>query len=60
VTRYVNVRGGMVTSLIIPWEPIGIGFAITLGMCLIAAIGPALLTARRDTLSLLSAGRGVA
>ncbi|MCE9554450.1 MAG: ABC transporter permease [Planctomycetes bacterium] len=60
VTRYVNVRGGMVTPLVIPWTQIGIGFGITLAMCLIAAIGPALWTARRDTLSLLSAGRGVA
>lgn len=57
ITRYVNVRGGLVTPLTIPWEQIGVGFAIALGMCLLAALGPALLTARRDTLTLLKDGR---
>ena len=57
ITRYVNVRGGMVTPLVIPWTQIGIGFAMTLGMCLMAAFTPAFLTARTDTLHLLKAGR---
>ena len=60
VTRYINVRGGLVTPLVIPWEQIGIGFAITLAMCLIAAVGPALMTARTNTLSLLKSGRASA
>ncbi|MEW4453019.1 ABC transporter permease [Bremerella sp. JC817] len=59
VTRYVNVRGGLVTPLVIPWGQLAIGFGITLGMCLLAALSPALLTARRDTLGLLKDGRSV-
>lgn len=57
VTRYVNVRGGQVTPLIVPWLPIGIGFAITLGLCLLAALWPAIRVGRQEPLKLLQAGR---
>ena len=57
VTRYVNVRGGQIVSLIIPWRQIGIGFSITLGLCLIAALCPAIRTGRTEPLRLLQAGR---
>jgi putative ABC transport system permease protein len=57
VTRYVNVRGGQIVSLIIPWYQIGIGFGITLGLCLIAALWPAFRTGRVEPLRLLQAGR---
>lgn len=57
VTRYVNVRGGQIVSLIVPWTQIGIGFAITLGLCLIAALWPAIRTGRQEPLRLLQAGR---
>lgn len=57
VTRYVNVRGGQITPLVIPWLQIGIGFGLTLGLCLIAAIWPAIRTGRAEPLRLLQAGR---
>ena len=57
VTRYVNVRGGQIVSLIIPWPQIGIGFSITLGLCLIAALWPAIRAGRTEPLRLLQAGR---
>lgn len=57
VTRYVNVRGGQITPLIIPWPQIGIGFAMTLGLCLVAALWPALRIGRAEPLRLLQAGR---
>lgn len=57
VTRYVNVRGGQITPLIIPWPQIGTGFALTLCLCLIAALWPAIRTGRAEPLRLLQAGR---
>jgi putative ABC transport system permease protein len=57
VTRYVNVRGGQITPLIIPWTQIGIGFAMTLGLCLIAALWPAIRVGRAEPLRLLQSGR---
>ena len=57
VTRYVNVRGGQITTLIIPWIPILYGFAITLSLCLIAAIWPAIRTSFKEPLTLLQQGR---
>ncbi len=57
VTRYVNVRGGQITPLIVPWMTIGIGFSITLGLCLTAALWPAIQTGRTEPLRLLQAGR---
>jgi len=57
ISRYVNMRGGQITPLIVPWGPIGIGFAITVGLCLIAALWPAIRTGRAEPLRLLQAGR---
>ena len=57
VTRYVNVRGGQITPLIIPWTQIGIGFSLTLSLCLIAAVWPAFRIGRAEPLRLLQAGR---
>jgi putative ABC transport system permease protein len=57
VTRYVNVRGGQIVPLIIPWMQIGVGFAITLGLCLVAALWPAIRTGLASPLRLLQAGR---
>lgn len=57
VTRYVNVRGGQITPLIIPWLPIGIGFLMTIGICLLAALWPAIRVGRVQPLRLLQAGR---
>jgi putative ABC transport system permease protein len=57
VTRYINIRGGMVTPLIIPWAKLAIGFAATLSLCLIAAVWPAGVAGRTEPLRLLQAGR---
>jgi putative ABC transport system permease protein len=57
VTRYVNIRGGLVTPLIIPWSSLGIGFGMTLVLCLVAALWPAIQTGRTEPLKLLQAGR---
>jgi putative ABC transport system permease protein len=57
VTRYVNVHGGLVTPLTIPWAKIAFGFALTLLLCVLAAIAPAIVTARAEPLRLLQGGR---
>lgn len=59
VTRYINVRGGLITPLVIPWDSIGIGFGLTLGLCLLSALGPAMYTAATKPLKLLQAGRAI-
>ena len=57
ITRYVNIRGGMITPLIIPWAKLTIGFGGTLGLCLLAALWPAIAAGRTEPLKLLQAGR---
>ncbi|HEX4144030.1 MAG TPA: FtsX-like permease family protein [Pirellulales bacterium] len=57
VTRYINIRGGMITPLIIPWAKLAIGFGATLGLCLLAAVWPAASVGRTEPLRLLQAGR---
>ena len=57
VTRYVNIRGGMIVPLVIPWSKLAVGFAITMGLCLLAALWPAFRTGRTEPLQLLQAGR---
>ncbi|WP_165235903.1 FtsX-like permease family protein, partial [Aquisphaera insulae] len=57
VTRYVNIRGGQITPLVIPWAHLSIGFAFALGLCLLAALWPAVRTGRTEPLRLLQAGR---
>jgi putative ABC transport system permease protein len=57
VTRYINIRGGQITPLIIPWTQLMVGFGITLSLCLIAALIPAIKTGRTEPLQLLQAGR---
>ncbi len=44
----------------IPFVPIAVGVAATVGVAVIASLGPAAHVARRDTLELLQAGRGAA
>jgi putative ABC transport system permease protein len=57
VTRYINIRGGQITPLVLPWAKLMVGFAIALGLCLIAALWPAFQTGRTEPLRLLQAGR---
>lgn len=58
VTRYINLRGGQYTPLILPWAKLGIGFGIAVGVCVLAALWPAFRTGRTEPLRLLQAGRG--
>ena len=60
VTRYINIRGGQYTPLVLPWARLTIGFAATLGLCLLASLGPAIATGRAEPLRLLQAGRSPA
>jgi putative ABC transport system permease protein len=60
VTRYVDIRGGMVTPLVVPWSRLSVGFGIALGLCLLAAVWPAYRTGRAEPLRLLQAGRAAA
>ena len=32
ITRYINIHGGQITPLIIPWAKLTIGFGATLGL----------------------------
>jgi putative ABC transport system permease protein len=57
VTRYVNIRGGQFTPLVIPWAKLMVGFAGAMGLCLLAALWPAFQTGRAEPLRLLRAGR---
>ena len=57
VTRYMNIRGGQITPLVLPWANIALGFAMTLVLCLLGALGPAIRTGRAEPLRLLQAGR---
>jgi putative ABC transport system permease protein len=57
VTRYINIRGGQITPLVIPWAKLSVGFAIAMGLCLLAAVWPAFITGRTEPLRLLQAGR---
>ena len=57
ITRYINIRGGQITPLVIPWAKLSIGFSMTLALCLLAALWPAILTGRAEPLKLLQAGR---
>ncbi len=57
VTRYINIRGGQYTPLVIPWAKLMVGFAMAMGLCLLAALWPAFRTGRTEPLRLLQAGR---
>jgi putative ABC transport system permease protein len=57
ISRYVSFFGGMDTPLIVPWAMLAFGFALTLFLCLAAALWPAFSTGRAEPLRLLQAGR---
>jgi len=57
ITRYIDIRGGQIVPLIVPWAKLTIGFGATLGLCLLAALWPAIITGRTEPLKLLQAGR---
>ena len=57
VTRYSNIRGGQSTPLVIPWARLAAGFAMAIGLCVLASLWPATRTGRAEPLRLLKAGR---
>lgn len=52
-----NFFGGMDFSFAVPWARTLTGFGITLGLCLAAALIPAVISGRRDVLTLIRDGR---
>lgn len=57
ISQHVSFFGGMETPLVIPWARLSLGFGMALGLCLLAALWPAVLTGRTEPLKLLQAGR---
>ncbi len=57
ISQYVSFFGGLAPPLVIPWAQLSIGFGMALGLCLLAALWPAILTGRAEPLKLLQAGR---
>ncbi|WP_278465645.1 ABC transporter permease [Gimesia maris] len=57
ISQYVSFFGGLHPSLVIPWKQIGLGFGITLFLCLTAALWPAFSICRMKLLQLLQSGR---
>ncbi|MEN6457833.1 MAG: FtsX-like permease family protein [Thermoguttaceae bacterium] len=57
ISQYVSFFGGLAPPLIVPWSHLFIGLGMALGLCLFAALWPAVLTGRTEPLKLLQAGR---
>jgi putative ABC transport system permease protein len=57
ISQHVSFFGGLAPPLIVPWPQLSIGFGMALGLCLLAALWPAILTGRSEPLKLLQAGR---
>lgn len=57
ISQYVSFFGGLAPPLVIPWSELWIGFALALGLCLLAALWPAITTGRAEPLRLLQEGR---
>lgn len=55
---YLHRFGGMSTPLVLPWPRLALGLATTMGLCLLAALWPAIAAGRAEPLRLLQAGRG--
>ncbi len=51
--RYVSVFGGIVPPLVLPIRWLALGFGTALGLCLIAALYPAVATGREEPAALL-------
>ncbi len=60
MARYLSPFGGLETPLILPWAKTAMGFVLALGLCLLAAIWPAIATGRTEPLRLLQTGRAAA
>ena len=57
ISQYVSFFGGLAPPLVVPWSELRIGFAMALGLCLLAALWPAIATGRAEPLRLLQEGR---
>jgi putative ABC transport system permease protein len=57
ISQSVSFFGGLAPPLVIPWPSLAFGFALTLALCLAAALGPAVATGRAEPLRLLQEGR---
>lgn len=57
ISQYVSFFGGLAPPLIVPWAQLSVGFGMAFGLCLLAALWPAVLTGRTEPLKLLQAGR---
>lgn len=57
MSQYVSFFGGLNPALTIPWKQLGLGLGLTLLLCVVAALWPALRVSRTEPLQLLRAGR---
>lgn len=57
ICTYIFYFGGLQPPLVIPWTKLLLGFSATLGLCVLAALGPAIATGRAEPARLLQAGR---
>lgn len=57
ISQYVSFFGGLAPPLVVPWTQLSVGFALALGLCLAAALWPAISTGRAEPLRLLQEGR---
>lgn len=57
ISQYVSFFGGLRPELVIPWGKLWIGLGGALALCFLAAIWPAWMIGRAETLRLLQAGR---
>ncbi|MBV8781050.1 MAG: FtsX-like permease family protein, partial [Phycisphaerae bacterium] len=58
--RLSAISVGYIPPVVVPWDFVGIGVAIVMVLSIVASIGPAILTAREEPLSLLQSGRAAA
>ncbi len=57
VSQHLSFFGGLQAPLVLPWANLLMGFGAALGLCLLAALWPAIATGRTEPLKLLQAGR---
>jgi putative ABC transport system permease protein len=57
ISQYVSFFGGMATPLFVPWTKLSLGLGITMILCLIASLWPAVSTGYAEPLKLLQEGR---
>jgi putative ABC transport system permease protein len=57
ISQYVSFFGGLAPPLVIPWPQLSVGFGMAMGLCLLAALWPAIAAGRTEPLRLLQAGR---